>query len=129
MSRNWQSKNRTMGLCYSCSDKPVNGTSSWCEKHWLTQAAWRFGLRGRGSWKKLKDLLEAQNYTCPYSGRKLIIGMNASVDHKLPRSKYPGLVGSIGNCEWVDEDVNRAKRAMTPAEFIALCKSVADRFQ
>ena len=129
MSRNWKNKNRERGSCYSCSDKPVNGTSSWCEKHWLTQAAWRAGLRGERSWEKIRRLLESQNYICPYTGKKLTIGVNASIDHKLPRSKYPTLVGSIENYEWVDEDINRAKRTMTKDEFIAMCKTVASRFK
>lgn len=129
MSRNWVSKNRARGLCYSCENPPVQGTSSWCEKHWLTQAAWRAGLRGKGSWKKIKLLLELQNYICPYTGKKLVIGVNASVDHKLPRSKYPDLVGDISNYEWVDEDVNRAKRAMTKDEFISMCRLISGRFK
>jgi hypothetical protein len=129
MSRNWISKNRKRGLCYSCSRKPVSNTSSWCEQHWFTQAAWRSGLRGKGSWKRIRELLEHQNYICPYTGKVLIIGVNASVDHKLPRSRYPELVGDISNYEWVDEDVNRAKRSMTRDEFVLLCKIIARRFK
>ena len=125
MSSNWMNKNRSKGLCYSCSSPPVAGTASWCEKHWLIQLSWRSGLRGRGSGGRLKALLVGQRYRCPYTGRKLVIGKNASIDHINPRSKFPGLIGKITNLEWVDQDVNRAKRAMSRAEFISICREVA----
>lgn len=129
LQRNWKNKNRAKGLCYSCTERPLKKTSSYCEKHWFLQAAWRAGLRGNGSWIKLKEILEVQNYTCPYTGRKLTPGINASVDHKKPRSLYRGSVGLISNLEWVDIEVNRAKRTMTKTKFIALCKLISSRFQ
>jgi len=128
LQRNWINKNREKGLCYSCPEVPLNGTNSYCEKHWLGQAAWRAGLRGPGSGEKLKIILEKQNYTCPYTGRKLILGVNASVDHKIPRSLSRENVGSIDNLEWVETEVNRAKRTLTKEEFISLCKLIASRF-
>lgn len=128
MSRNWMNENRAKGLCYACKTPPIKGGSSWCEKHWLTQLAWRSGLRGRGSWEQLKRLLIKQNRRCPYTGIKLIIGVNASIDHINPRALYPNLVGKINNLEWVDEDVNRAKRMMSRKEFVSMCRKVARRF-
>lgn len=129
IQRNWKNKNRAKGLCYSCTERPLKRTSSYCEKHWFLQAAWRAGLRGKGSWKRLKEILEIQNYTCPYTGRKLTPGINASVDHKKPRSLYRRSVGLIANLEWVDIEVNRAKRTLTKTKFIALCKLISSRFQ
>ena len=128
LQRNWKNKNRAKGLCYSCTQKPLKKTSSYCEKHWFLQAAWRSGLRGFGSWKKLKDILKDQHYKCPYTGRKLTPGVNASVDHKTPRSLDRKSVGLISNLEWVDIEVNRAKRTLTKRKFIALCKLISSRF-
>jgi hypothetical protein len=128
LQRNWRNKNRAKGLCYSCTDKPIRGSVSYCEKHWFIQAAWRSGLRGRGSWEKLKKILEGQNYKCPYTGRRLTPGVNASVDHKKPRSLSRGSVGLVENLEWVDTEVNRAKRTLTKRKFVALCKLIASRF-
>ena len=125
VSRDWRNENRSRGTCYHCDEPPVAGTVSWCEKHWLVQLAWRSGLRGRGSSRKILDLLIAQNYTCPYTGRKLVIGVNASIDHVDPRSLFPDRVGEIGNLEWVDADINRAKRTLSREEFVAMCKQVA----
>lgn len=127
MSSNWVNKNRSRGLCYACESPPITGTASWCEKHWLTQLAWRSGLRGRGSGRRLKEILESQNYRCPYTGRRLVIGKNASVDHINSRARFPGLIGEITNLEWVDVEVNRAKRTMSRVEFISMCREVVRR--
>ena len=128
MSENWMNKNRARGLCYQCKNPPIEG-NSWCEKHWFGQLAWRCGLRGKGNGEKLKSILVSQNYTCPYSGRTLTIGKNASVDHIQPRSKFPHLTGEISNMEWVDEDVNRAKRTMSREEFISMCVQISEYTQ
>ena len=129
LQRNWINKNRAKGLCYSCAEKPVTGTVSYCRQHWIAQAAWRAGLRGKGQWIALEELLKRQGGKCPYTGRVLVLGVNASVDHKKPRSLFPSLIGDIENLEWVDVEVNRAKRAMAKDEFIALCKLIAERHQ
>lgn len=116
-----------VGMCRACTQPTIGDQISWCEKHWLEQCAWRSGLRGGGWTEKLKKLLELQNFTCPYTGRKLVIGVNASIDHIQPRSRFPELVNCYENLEWVDVDVNRAKRSLTKEEFIALCDTVSGR--
>ena len=127
LQRNWVNANRKKGLCYSCKEKPIAGTTSYCRRHWIAQAAWRAGLRGKDQWIALEALLELQGGKCPYTDRVLVLGANASVDHKKPRSLFPDLVGSIDNLEWVDVEVNRAKRAMGREEFISLCRLIAER--
>ena len=128
LQTNWRNENRRKGLCYSCTKPPLKGSHSWCEKHWFAQAAWRSGLRGKQMGEALKSVLETQDYTCPYTGRKLTPGVNASVDHKNPRSLSRENVGSIENLEWVDIEINRAKRTLTKDEFISICKLIASRF-
>ena len=128
MSRNWTNRNREKGLCYDCSEPPIPGSNCWCEKHWLMQAAWRAGVKGKESWVKIKEILERQNYKCPYTGRNLVIGKNASIDHIKPKSLFEDQMGNIENLEWVDIEVNRAKRTLSKDEFIALCKLIASRF-
>lgn len=125
--RRWTTKNISRGLCRACPAPALPGTKCWCEKHWFAQAAWRNGLRGKEAGEKVKVLLEKQNHTCPYTGKKLVIGVNASIDHKNPRSRFPDQSKSIENAEWVDLNVNRAKRAMTKEEFIELCTLIAER--
>lgn len=127
MSRDWKNRNRASGGCYSCGAHCLPGNNCYCREHWLYQAAWRSGLRGKGRWMEIEDLLVKQNYRCAYTGRELVLGMNASIDHKLPRSLYPGLLNDVSNLEWVDLEVNRAKRTMTRDQFIALCRLVVER--
>ena len=71
-------------------------------------------------WGKLR----AQRYACPYTGDRLIPGVNASLDHIKPVSLYPELARSIDNVEWVTLDVNLAKRTLDSEQFIALCRRV-----
>jgi hypothetical protein len=75
---------------------------------------------------ELKKKLEGQDYLCPYTGRKLIPGVNASLDHVLPKSRFPELRCEIDNVEWIDLSVNYSKRDMTKDEYIAHCKHIVD---
>src|SRR3989337_416300 len=70
--RKWRWKNvhkqKTLDavVCKQCS-----------EKHWLVQAAWRNGFGASGaSVSRLRDLLKRQNYSCSYTGKRLILGVN-----------------------------------------------------
>lgn len=70
----------------------------------------------------LKKLLEMQGYRCALSGVRLE-PRNAEVDHKIPLSR--GGTNDLGNLQWLDRNVNRAKGAMDNEEFIAMCKQIA----
>lgn len=113
--------------CSACTRPVVHGIKSWCEYHWFQQAAWRNHFRSKGDGEKSKALLEKQNYECAYTGKKLVLGVNASLDHKNPRSRFPDQRHLWENVEWVDIDVNRAKRSLTKEEFLDLCRLVAHR--
>lgn len=121
IQRNWKNKNRALGKCYACGNPPLRLGSSYCKKHWLYQAAWRAGVRGEKIAEKVEAVLLAQKNICPYTGRTLEIGNNASLDHIDPRSANTNGIGRLDNFEWVDVQVNLAKRAMTKAEFVELC--------
>ena len=127
--KNYEASHKEAGLCRACPEPIVGLCISWCEYHWLQQAAWRAGLRGKGWPDRLKKLLELQSFTCPYTGKKLEIGVNASIDHMPPRSRFPNLANCFENLEWVDDNVNRAKRSLTKEEFVALCETVAARHE
>jgi hypothetical protein len=127
-SERYRSRNKLKGLCHSCSEKKLPNSSYLCEKHWFNRIASANGISGRNSGEIAKNLLEAQGYRCLYTGRALVPGLNASIDHIKPKSRFPNLISSVKNIEWVDFAVNIAKGDMTKEEFIDLCKSIASRF-
>lgn len=109
-------KHKKNKWCRSCPTPLMKNSKTWCKKHWFAQVVYRYGFK-LSDWKKAEELLEQQNYTCPYSGRKLIIGVNASLDHKNPRSKFPKLRSEWSNVEWVDLYINNIKQTLTKEEF------------
>lgn len=109
-------RSKVSGLCSFCHKNPVfdNGGVV-CENCWYDEMA-RSSLGNRKFGYQLKELLIKQNYTCPYTGRKLIPKQNASIDHVVPLSR--GGLKTIDNVQWVDWTVNRMKYNMTPEEFL-----------
>lgn len=75
---------------------------------------------GRATARDLAAIWKSQRGLCALSGRKL--DRTAQLDHKLPRAR--GGDDRPGNLQWLCEDVNLAKRALTDAEFTALCGDV-----
>lgn len=117
------------GICRSCNKPPAFGGQV-CEDHWFAaRATQRLGLgvetlmRGQA----LKSILEAQGYKCAYTGRDLVCGVNASIEHKIPVAKRPDLKSDLKNIEWLDVTVNRMKTDMTRDEFIETCALIAER--
>lgn len=116
--------------CHNCPSPRLPNSNTYCERHWFGNLAAR--VKNRSGLKfnslelsvELKELIEAQNYTCPYTGIRLVPGVNASLDHVLPISRYPELGADISNLEWVSLEVNLAKRDKTREEFIELCVTI-----
>lgn len=79
-------------------------------------------LRGDGAATHfdLARLWKQQRGRCALTGRKL--DRTAEPDHKTPRSRGGG--DDIANLQWLCREVNRAKRDLPDAEFIALCSNV-----
>ena len=96
-----------------------------CEYHFLRQM---LNNRLRSSSDLLiaraKEKLVDQNWKCPISGRLLVLGVNASIDHILPKSKYPEKAQDIENIQWVDKNVNYAKYDLTQDELVQLCREI-----
>jgi len=66
---------------------------------------------------ELQKLFLSQVRRCVYSGIRLVLGDNASIDHKTPTSRGGG--HEIENLQWVDIRINRMKGDMTDSEFRA----------
>ena len=78
---------------------------------------------------ELDVIMEEQSFKCNLTGRKLIYGYTTklsdctcSVDRIDSDKPY-----TIDNIQIVDKNVNLAKQSLSQAEFIKLCKEVADR--
>ena len=114
------------GRCVSCTN-PKLEHSQLCLKCWLEEVAKRnLGFRKYGI--QLGEMLERQNYLCPYTGNKLIPGINASLDHIRPVHHYPERARDITNVEWVSKEVNEMKRDRTPEQFLSLASKIVNYY-
>lgn len=93
-----------------------------CRKCWLERAARR--LPGVTA-KQLCALWKKQNGRCKYTSKRLVMGVNASIDHVLPRSRY--FDSSIKNLVWADRSINHMKGDNTIEEFKRKMKTVLRR--
>lgn len=105
------------GTCQRCS-QPVMQPTKYCRNHYVRTVCGKHpGLAVR--WKQVLEILERQNYVCPYTGETLALGLNASLDHIKPISRFPELRSVVSNLQWVSYTVNVMKRDMTHDEFLA----------
>lgn len=77
------------------------------------------------NWRALKEKLESQEFECWYTGKSLTPGVNASLDHTIPKAK--GGTNDLENLRWVDLRVNSMKCSMLESEFLDVCSAVAKR--
>jgi 5-methylcytosine-specific restriction endonuclease McrA len=79
-------------------------------------------LRGtdRATARALAAMWKSQRGKCALTGRRL--DRSAQLDHKIPRARGGG--DTIENLQWLCEEANLAKRALTDEEFTALCSDV-----
>ena len=124
------------GFCHNCPTPRMPNSTTYCEKHWFAQRAIGMvknmkGLHHPASYtvemgQRLKEKLEKQHYRCPYTGKLLVPGVNASLDHIIPKTQRPDLAGDIDNTEWVDQTVNRMKTDLSRDEFLALIQEILE---
>lgn len=95
---------RSAGLCENCGNVNVLSRhidkTIYCESCYLkTMSRKHFGTSFH--WKDLKQLFE-KNHICPYTGNNLKLGVNASLDHKIP--KNAGGDNSLENLQFIYSD-------------------------
>lgn len=112
-------RKKEAGICYSCKNVAVENRSK-CAECFMKAMAKQAGTTA----EILKDIWNEQNGICTYSGRKLIIGINASVDHKMPKSK--GGNNDSSNLQFVHKTVNFAKNNLLENDFIQLINDCYD---
>jgi 5-methylcytosine-specific restriction endonuclease McrA len=113
------------GLCYDCSGRATVG--KYCLHHWFSKVSSFKSTGTRRNGEPLKKMFYARGGKCAYTGIALIPGSNASVDHKIPRSR--GGPDTIDNLQWVDSRINRMKTDMAHEEFLETCALVLSRDQ
>ena len=115
-------ENVVRGLC-KCGLKRA-GKTKLCFKHLITSKLRRALKRGPTKIERqlIVDKLSSLDHKCAYSGKELVMGVNATLDHIIPISKNGER--SINNLTWADDSVNRAKRAMLVPEFLEMCQMV-----
>ncbi|MDE2354780.1 MAG: HNH endonuclease [Betaproteobacteria bacterium] len=79
-------------------------------------------LRGpnRATARDLAMIWKVQRGRCALTGRRL--DRAAQLDHKLAKARGGG--DELANLQWLCEEANLAKRALTDSEFVALCSDV-----
>lgn len=116
---------RKNNICLHCKNKRLPNSKNYCEKH-LLMAKSNEHFNDSKYWKDLKTKLENQNYECYYSGVKLILGVNTSLDHKIPRSSNKPEAFGIDNIVWADKFINIMKNKLTDKEFLETCKTIIE---
>lgn len=108
-------------MCYKCTINPAETYLMICIECWFKQKAGA----NTGSQKNapaLKELWNKQDGKCAISGRTLVIGLNVSLDHIVPKSK--GGSNKVANLQWTLTSVNSGKLGETSEEYIELCRDI-----
>lgn len=109
-------KYKVLGLCVTCGSELMENSNTFCETCWLKRTSFN-NLGSVQHWVFLKELFEQQGCKCYYTGLDLVLGVNASIDHIKPRSKYPELTNDPSNVCWCDRSINRQKADRGQDEF------------
>lgn len=104
------------GQCVNCLESALPNLTVCLKHYFCTVSSSHFKVSKY--WKDLMSIAEQQKYICPYSGQQLIPGINMSLDHKLPKSRFPEKQNDLDNLQFCDLHVNNAKHIMTEEEFI-----------
>lgn len=125
-SKEWRAKRRETGTqCMYCIEPRWHASSS-CRWHFVEKILNNFNIGPRYS-GQVAEMLEASNFTCFYTGVPLVPGENASLDHVLPRSKYPHLTDCLENLVWCDRTFNNLKTNYETAELMNACRELLKR--
>lgn len=122
----WSSQKRegrkARGLCTACGRDPT-AAGLLCLDCWFCQSA-AVNLHDRKRGPELRVLFDAQGGLCALTGAVLVPGVNASLDHRVPRARGGG--NELANLRWTTYVVNRAKQDLLDDEFLAQCRSVVE---
>ena len=66
--------------------------------------------------------LVSQKWKCVYSGFPLKLGINAELDHIVP--KYLGGKNTINNVQWVDSSINKLKGIFPEKKLLEIVEAI-----
>ena len=113
------------GLCLWCA-KPSLPNSQKCRDCFFYNLA-NVTLKNVKLSQPIAFLFAEQGERCVYTDEILILGVNASIDHKLPQCR--GGQHVIENLQWVSKRINGNKYNLTHEEFVTECASIAAKFR
>lgn len=122
--KNLRSTRKEKGLCRECNKNKME-FSNYCEEHYLKNTS-KAAMRTEKYWNELKIMFEKQNGKCYYTGKDLIFGINASIDHIISQHTRLDNVYTLENLVWCDLEINLMKRNISYENFIANCKLILD---
>src|SRR5580692_3911251 len=97
-------------------------------KHWIRHGLYKLSNNKELVWQlaeKLHKKYRKHPY-CPFTGVRLIPGINTHLDHIHPRSLRPDLLLDIKNLRFVSADYNIARRVMTDDQFADFCRLIVE---
>jgi hypothetical protein len=118
----------SQGMCRFCGINPITGTTSnSCDECFIKKMSQRYFPDNVQIGKKiLLDVFKRQNAKCPYTGITLVLGTNATLDHKVPTSR--GGENHMSNLQWVyygkDFNVNMMKRDILEENFLKAINTI-----
>ncbi len=129
----WRQEMRDAGLCNRCGKRPClpsmkDRCDSFCEPCYFKKTSIDC-LKTAKHAELIGEKLRAQCYRCAHTGELIVLGLNDSLDHILPTSKFPELRSDPANVEWVTRKVNCMKWDSTRDEFIATAYAVVRHHQ
>lgn len=114
------------GLCGYCGEIAVTASLfKYCAVCYLKRVS-QAHFKSRQHWHELQKIFNQQQERCVYTGRELVLGLNASLDHIIPTAA--GGKSEVGNLQWVysgnDFDVNLMKRDILNENFLQAIKLI-----
>jgi len=114
------------GICTFCGKEPqldslrtVAKQSRLGEVCYLKRKSYDFFGTNK-YWEHIRLVLEEQGCKCSYTGQEIVLGENDSLDHVLPKKRFPDKRKDLDNIQWVTRRVNKMKDDMTEDEFLSL---------